>query len=154
MINNPFGLVTVIRGKKALPIRPILALALIILLTACSGIKKQPNLATPETGKANVIGKVQTSQGEPYKQYNVRLAEVYWQNGNGAYVMDESFSPGGITDVEGNFQILNVLAGEYVVIVGQPNLEYKAITDSNGVLKRIRIEGDTTLDLGTIQFDY
>jgi len=152
MVNNTFGLLFNITHERSY--KSLFVLVLLAILSACTSHPQQLSLTTPETGKANVIGKVQSSQGIPYENINLRLAEVYWQDGMGAYVMDESFSPGGITDSDGKFQILNAPAGEYVVIIGKPNQEYKAITDSDGILKRITIESGETLDLGTIIFDY
>ena len=154
MINSTFGLTITFSRKKLRLTLLVLAFTLLFPLSACANNVKQPALPPPEEGKANVVGKVQSSQGEPYQNFNVRLAEVYWQGETGAYVLDESFSPGGISDADGRFQILNVPAGEYVVVLGEPNQEYKTVTDSNDVLKRITVVAGETFDLGTITFDY
>lgn len=154
MFNNPYGLISMPRLKRVQYISTVMIMAMIIFLSACGIDSKSTSPATPEDGKANVSGQIENSLGEPYSHYNLRLAEVYWQDGKGAFVLDESFSPGAMTDPDGNFTILNVPPGEYVVMIGKPNNEYKAITDSQGLLKRIIITPGETLFLGTISFDY
>lgn len=140
--------------KKQTPVLIIGILFLLGVITACKPISQQPLLPTPEAAKGHVIGTIQSADGKPYAEFSVRLAEVYWQDKQGAYVLDESFSPGGISDKEGNFQVLNAPEGEYVLMIGQPLMIYQAVTDSQGVLKRLTVKAGETLDLGIIKFDY
>ncbi len=132
----------------------IVIAAFLILFSACSPAKQQIVLPTPEASKGHVTGTILTLDGKPYSDYSVRLAEVYWQGEQGAYVLDESFSPGAISDKNGAFQVLNAPEGEYVLILGQAMQTYQAVTDANGILMRVTVKAGETVDLGTIKFDY
>ena len=131
-----------------------LVTTLFFTLSACGPASQVIVLPTPEPDKGHVTGSIQTTDGNPYAEFSVRLAEVYWQGEQGAYVLDESFSPGAISDKNGAFQVLNAPAGEYVLIISQPMQTYQAVTDVEGVLKRVTVKAGETVDLGTIEFDY
>lgn len=168
MFNNPFGLLPQFNSHfspvwhtnqsrlthKAIFTKVIIAFTILILLTACNAKAVTQVISTPEANKGNVIGIIQSTAGEPYKGYSIRLAEVYWQGKEGAYVLDESFSPGAISDDNGAFQVLNAPEGEYVLIISEPLQTYKPVTDSKGVLQRVKVNAGETIDLGTIKFDY
>lgn len=168
MFNNPFGLLSpfithfasVCRANqiglthKAIFTKVMMVFTILTLLTACNTKSTTQVISTPEADKGNVVGIIQSTKGEPYKEYSIRLAEVYWQGNEGAYVLDESFSPGAISDNNGAFQVLNVPKGEYVLLIGEPLQTYKPITDTTGVLQRVKVNAGETIDLGTIKFDY
>lgn len=164
MINNTFGLISTsgfqssastrqnMKGKAKNILRVLFVSFLLILLSACNA-SAQNAIPTPEAGKGHVIGTIQTTDGKPYKQFSIRLAEVYWQDNQGAYVLDESFSPGGMSNDKGAFQVLNVPEGEYVIIIGNAVETYEPVTDDKGVLLRVTAKAGETIDLGTIVFD-
>lgn len=125
-----------------------------VLLSACAPVAQEVVLPTPEAQKGHVTGIIQSTDGKPYAGFSVRLAEVYWQGEQGAYVLDESFSPGAISDENGAFQVLNAPEGEYVLIISQPLQTYQAVTEADGKLKRITVKAGETLDLSTVKFNY
>lgn len=127
----------------------------VLFLTSCTQVEQSPTaIPAPDDGNANVTGTILTTANKPYQELNVRLAEVYWQNGQGAYVLDEAFSPGAVTDDNGRFVIQNVPAGDYVLVIGKPMEDYKAVTDKDGNLKRVTLQSGDVIDLGNIVFDY
>ena len=92
-----------------------------------------PVESTPESGKVTLVGRViSLVNGEPVGNVPVRLADVYREGDDGAYVLDGAFSPGDITDENGNFIIENVDAKEYVIIVGDVFEKYEVITNEEG----------------------
>src|SRR4030066_441791 len=102
----------------------------ILFITACNKITSptiNPEVLStatpppsPESGKASMIGQVMHQEGYGLSNTIVRLAEVARgaEGRGGAYILDISRSPGTITDENGRFAILNVKAGEYVIVVG------------------------------------
>lgn len=168
MFNNPFGLVSKSGSLfststhlncnhllfKSKLIKILSVIIIFVFLTACEAKTPTITSPTPESGKGNVAGVIQSAEGKPYPGYLIRLAEVHMQGEKGAYVLDESFSPGAISDDKGAFLVMNAPEGEYVFIIGQPMQSYQPVTDAKGVLKRLTVKAGETLDLGTIKFDY
>ncbi|MCG8350533.1 MAG: carboxypeptidase-like regulatory domain-containing protein [Chloroflexales bacterium] len=85
----------------------------------------QPNAAvapTPESGKTTVVGRILSAQtGQPMNETTVRLAEVYREGDQAAFTLSGAWSPGAVTDANGNFVMANIEAREYVLIVGDVN---------------------------------
>jgi hypothetical protein len=109
---------------------------------------------TPETGKATVLGKVVSIEGgEPLANTTVRLAEVYWQGDEGAFVLDGANSPGDITDEQGNFFIPSIDAREYVIVVGDVYSVYEIIAEPSGKGKVWKVAADEILDVGSLTVD-
>jgi hypothetical protein len=110
----------------------------------------------PQAGKATIVGRVivRTSK-EPVASVAVRLAQVYREEGgdDGAFALDDAFSPGGVTDPEGHFRIENVEANEYVIVVGDVRTQYEIIPDSSGKPRVWDLEADQILDTGDIAVD-
>jgi len=110
--------------------------------------------STPDTGKATVIGKVVSLRdGLPMANTVVRLAEVYRQGDEGAFVLDGAYSPGDITDEQGSFTIENVDAKEYVIVVGDVYDKYQIIAEPNDEAKVFLAVEDEILDVGELQVD-
>lgn len=95
-----------------------------------------------------------TANGKPHKQVLVRLAEVYRQEDQGAYVLDNANSPGAYTDDNGFFVIPDISPGEYVLVIGDPMVSYTIVADKNGLAKVWSAEKDKISDLGTVQVNY
>jgi hypothetical protein len=88
---------------------------------------------TPDQGKITLVGKVISKKnGEPVSNVPVRLAEVYYEGDEGAYVLDGAFSPGDVTDENGDYLIENVDAKGYVIIVGDVMDQYEVIVSEDG----------------------
>lgn len=142
--------------------RKLLTLILVSLLVAfvaasCNKNPTQPPVPTataisaPEAGKATVTGNVKSSvTDKPLGGTAVWLADVYWQDGEGAYVLDAVNSPGVYTDETGVFVFANVAAKEYVVIVGDPEGKSEVIAESNGDAKIWKIPADQIFETGEL----
>lgn len=105
----------------------------------------------PAAGKTTIVGHVvsfQTRQGLP--QTVVRLAEVFREGEEAAYVLDGAFSPGDITDEHGNFIFENVDAREYVIVVGDIYDKYVVIPDTSGKAKVWVPKADEVLNIGDL----
>jgi hypothetical protein len=136
----------------------IFLLVAVLTLSACStganvfGGSAATPVAQPESGMATLMGHVQTrSGGEPLANVPVRLAEVYRQGGEGAFVLDGAFSPGDITDEQGNFVIENVEAREYVIVVGDVYNKYEIIPNADGEAKVFNPKPDDILEIGDLE---
>lgn len=168
MFNNPFGLLSKFRVQQSAnapslwkkeswktSVNIFLLFSIFLyLLTACANGTNAKPMPTPEADKGHVIGTIQSPDGKPYSEFSIRIADVYWQGDEGAYVLDESFSPGAVSDENGSFQILNAPMGDYVLIISGPLQKYQPVSDANGVLKRVKVNAGETVDLGIITFEY
>jgi hypothetical protein len=111
-------------------------------------------LSAQASDTATVTGHVVSSQtGEPLSNTTVRLAQVYWNEGEAAFVIDGARSPGAITDESGVFVVPDITAQEYVLVIG--NLEtgdYVIIPDERDSNKaRVwNAEEGEVLDMGEI----
>jgi hypothetical protein len=128
-----------------------------VLSSACSGITgpqtntqmSQPN--APQTGKTTLYGRVTNQSGAPIPNVPVRLAEVFRQGDEGAYVLDGAFSPGDMTDEQGGFVIENVDPREYVIVVGDVEQDrYQIITKSDGSAEVYNPSAGELLNLETL----
>jgi hypothetical protein len=136
----------------------ILMLVPVLLLSGCSagsnvlGGPAATPVAQPEAGKTTLVGSVESkANGEPVGNVPVRLAEVYRQGGEGAFVLDGAFSPGDITDEQGNFVIENVDVREYVIVVGDVNSNYEIIPNAEGDAKVFNPQPDDVLEVGKLE---
>lgn len=144
------------------PVIYVLLLA-ILILTACSpavATTPAPTIPTelltdkPENGKATLVGKViSIIDGTPMQNTVVRLAEVYRQGEEGAFVLDGAYSPGDITDEQGRFSIQNVDVKEYVIVVGDVYDKYQIIADQDDNAKIFQAIQDEVLDVGELEVD-
>lgn len=138
-----------------------LTLILIVFSSACSLgtqagglLADEEILPTPELGKASVMGNVTSIvNGKPLEEVTVRLAEVYWQGEEGAFVLDGANSPGDITDELGRFFIQDIDAKDYVIVVGDVYSSYEIISESSGEGKIFNAIPDEILDVGELKVD-
>lgn len=133
---------------------------LLLLVTACGrqsapttiGVPTPTPIPRPEPGKATVTGKLfSTTSEKPLPKTAVWLAEVVRQGEQGAYVLDAVFSPGVYADENGIFVISNVVPGEYVIVVGDPESQYEIISESSGKAKVWNIPADQIYDVGELK---
>jgi hypothetical protein len=109
---------------------------------------------TPKAGQATMVGRVMVrTTKEPIASVVVRLAQVYREGDDGAFALDDAFSPGGVTDPDGHFRIENVEATEYVIVVGDVRTQYEIIPDSSGKPRVWDLQADQILDAGDIVVD-
>lgn len=108
----------------------------------------------PETGKTTLVGRViSQGSGEAMANVPVRLAEVYREGGEGAYVLDGSFSRGDITDENGDYLIENVDAKEYVIIVGDVMDKYEVIVNEEGKPRVWDLPPDEVFEVPILEVD-
>ncbi len=103
-----------------------------------------------------MIGQVTSAKdGTPIKDVAVRLAQVYRQVTQGAFVLDTSHSPGNYTDSNGKFFIQNFDAGEYLIVVGEPeDNNYTIVQGQDGKPLTFTVEAGKTFDAGVLKTDY
>ncbi len=146
--------------------RIVLAFLLLFIafLTACSLFPGQtvnpevlvtPTLPpVPEAGKASMAGQILHQDGHAMANTVVRLAEVARgaEGKGGAYILDLARSPGTITDQNGFFNIQNVKAGEYVIVVGDVEITgiYEVIKEADGKAKIWNFPADQVTDVGVL----
>lgn len=113
--------------------------------------------ATPEAGQGFVTGRLFSEETEaPISRMVVRLAEVYYPDDqdknreDGMYVLDNAYSPSAVTQEGGLFVFENVVPRDYVMLVGDVNVDYEVITKENGDPRIWTVEADKTLDVGEI----
>lgn len=132
-------------------------LLIVILLTACTGTNTSSVVVpTPQTGKTTVTGVlISDTDAKPYASIIVRLAEVYREGESAAFALDASFSPGGTTNEDGVFIISDIVPGEYVVIIGDPAINYIIIQDPDTNKAKVwNAPENGILDLGTLKIDF
>jgi len=146
--------------------RSVIYLVIIGLITSCqwTGISnlggskdiKQPTSPTPASGKAVMVGRVvSVTDSTPFANIPVRLAQIYRQGEEGAFVLDFARSPSSLTDEDGYFAIIDFQPAEYLIVVGK-------IEDNNYVIYQTNpsdpntynIEPDQLLDMGTLKVNY
>lgn len=112
-------------------------------------------LPPPESGKASVTGQIMHEEGYAMANTIVRLADVARgaEGRGGAFILDIARSPGTFTDKNGYFNIQNVKAGEYVIVVGDVEITgvYQIISQDNGSAKIWTLPADQVTDLGVIK---
>ncbi|MBX3055635.1 MAG: carboxypeptidase regulatory-like domain-containing protein [Anaerolineae bacterium] len=109
----------------------------------------------PGAGLATVTGIVMSaSSGKPVVNVPVALAEVYYQGDSGAFVLDGAFSPHTVSDSEGRFAFVDVPAMDYVLVVGNPEVnDYKIIEEPSGKARVWTAAADQILDMSVITVD-
>lgn len=139
----------------------IILTVLILLLSACQAAPAATTEAPPATEALALQGEfggvtgviISDITNEPIEGIIVRLAEVFRQGDQSAYVLDQAFSPGATTQADGSFQIDNAPAGEYVLVVGNPEIfnGHEILQDSSGTSIKYTVESGEWLDLGEIR---
>ena len=156
---------------RSRPTLLLLTLSLLLagVLAACAIVRNtlptsqppQPSpqataMPAPQAGKANltvhILGK---KDGKPLADVAVRLAQVYRQGGEGAYVLDLARSPVATTDTNGFAFIQDFFPYEYFIIVGEPgDNHYYIVQDDQTLPIPYKTEKDKTLDAGTLTVDF
>lgn len=131
-----------------------------MVLAGCSANNASTStpIPTPEQGKAVFAGQIFNLEGKPLSSVSLRLAEVYHDENNlekGAYVLDTAFSPGTISDENGFFAFTNIKPGEYVLVVGDVEVNnYVIVSEENGKARIWNIATDQIMDIGTLKVPY
>jgi hypothetical protein len=109
----------------------------------------------PQAGQATVTGVVLAEKSQnPVVNAPVFLAEVYYQGDSGAFVLDGAFSPQSVTDSDGRFAIVDIPAGDYVLVIGNPEVnDYAIIEDETGKARVWTADPDNILDMAVIEVE-
>ena len=157
---------TMMKNKNSSFLFILLITCFIIFLGACKPLSSNLEISStseqvtstpfplPETGKATLIGRVlSTTTGEPLPNMLIRLARVYREDDKAAFVLEDAFSPGGMTDAEGYFTIPNIDPIEYVIVVGDVYSDYKIIEGKDGRAQPWATSEGEILDVGELKVD-
>lgn len=130
----------------------------LLLLTSCkSSTAEIPStpIPTPKPGEGQLIGIALNNDGEPLQNIPIRLAQVYRENEQGAFVLDTSHSPSSISSSKGEFVLLGIPPAEYLLVVGKPeDNNYIIYQDKDGKPITYTIKGGESLNIGKIQVDF
>lgn len=141
-------------GPAQVPSGTAVSVAATSALPAATNAPGVAAAGKPEAGKATVVGRVLSKQtGAPLTGTTVRLAEVTRQGDEAVYVLDGANSPGAITGGDGRFAMSNIVAREYVMVIGDPYGKYVVIPDESNRAKVWNAPADQVLDVGELQVD-
>ncbi len=102
-----------------------------------------------QPGLGLIRGRMQDAQGNALANWSVRLAPIYGSGDQQAYVLDEAGGVGGVTNDNGEFAIVNVPPGRYVILLIVEEGVSVAIVDANGTEKVVELSADKLTDIGT-----
>lgn len=90
--------------------------------------------ATPLPGNASLAGTILSTRNNlPLIQLPIQLAEVIRSGEGGNFLLDTAHSPTAYTDVNGRFVFTDIAAGEYVMVVGNAEVNrYEIVTKEDG----------------------
>lgn len=128
---------------------------MIFLLTACQSENIQVNVPTPKTDQAVIYGQILNQAGNPLQTTPVRLAEVYrGEDDQGAFALDEAFSPSTLSDENGNFIFNDLNPGEYVLFIGSINSNYMIVANEDGSAIVYEVSSNEVLEIKPITVDF
>lgn len=145
------------------------ALLIVIVVLLCSSCQTIPE-STPvvdsvvdsvidilETNLTGIVGKLQDEQNNPIAGEVVRAAIVVWNEDKttGNFIIDGARSPSTISDENGVFVLMNIPPQEYVIIVGDIEVDPIVIPESEGsnIAKIFAPVIDEILDVGILTID-
>lgn len=138
--------------------RPFLFLLITIVLAACDTQSAPPTALAPtlpslQPGKGMLQGEIPAAaQRWPEMSALFVYAAPFYgdKNGQGVYVLDPSLHPNAPLDARGDFQLVNLEPGSYVLIAG-PNADRgQIVVDEQVKLRIFEIQADQTLSVGKL----
>jgi len=141
-------------------VKVFIILTILLNFTGCAkeSVQTSKLILTPDIGKAVLLGRVLDPEEKPLISVPLHLAEVYHDNYNpekGAYVLDIAFSPATITDKNGFFAFINIKPGQYVLVVGDVEVNnYVIVAEKDGKAKVWNVPVDQTIDIGLLKVPY
>jgi hypothetical protein len=115
-----------------------------------------PVISPTNSGKASVTGSIYSlDYNQPIVGIPVSLSEIIRDEfGDGVYVYDPANSPTIDSIVGGYFVLNNVDPGEYVLVVGNVEINtYKIISTADGLPQIFDAASDQITDLGNIEVE-
>ena len=115
-------------------------------------VNHMPIVISPAKDKTVVCGRIVTTDGSPFGDLNIRLAEVYYgePGSEGAFVLNTSSSPSAVTDKDGFFCTAEIAVTDYVLIIGHPEENYEIFAGEDSKAKVWSPIAGEVLDLGEI----
>lgn len=133
----------------------VFVLILIFLLTACQNKKPQIEIPTPSNDQAIIYGQILTQKGIPLQNTSVRLADVYrGEDNDGAFALDEAFSPSALSDENGVYLFADVKPGEYVLFIGSINSNYMIVGNEDGSAIVYKVLPNEVLEIEPISVNF
>lgn len=110
------------------------------------------NVLPPQSGLATMTGLVKhQDSSKPIVNVPISLAEVIYEGGVGAFVLDGAFSPHTVSDSQGRFAFVDIAPGEYVLVVGNPEVtDYQIIENEQRKARIWQLLPDEVLDTSTL----
>jgi len=140
----------------------ILIIICSLILTACQAnppatIQNEPqeaarDIPTPVSGKAILTGRAIQADGSPYADTPMRLAQIFREGDQGAFVIDTANSPAAMSGTDGFFTFVDVPPAEYLIVIGWlEDNNYVIHQNKAGEPYTYELEADETRDLGELK---
>lgn len=128
----------------------IIIMLITIMLLSCTNKDPMDILPTPLAGKASVIGRVLAKETNlPLEGIDVWLVKIIRQGDEAIFVLDTVNTPSMLTNSNGEFQ-LTVTPGEYVIVIGNPEIMYEVISEPSGKAKIWNFNVDEIENVGEL----
>jgi len=111
-------------------------------------VPEETTASFPVTGKSRVCGTIVYPDSSPFDDDSIYLAPVYEGT---AIVLDTSSSPGAKTDQDGHFCTSDINPGEYVLVIGSPELSYEIYSEDGISAVVYKAQAGETLDIGVVE---
>jgi hypothetical protein len=93
-------------------------------------------LQTPSVDKVNIVGRIISKNTNlAIADIDVWLAKVLKKGDEVFYILDTVNSPSIMSNEHGYFQFIDIDPGEYVIVIGNPEIKYEIITNEFGKAK-------------------
>ncbi len=130
-------------------------LLLVVLVTACKTDTPSTQMPSPEPDLATIHGRVLSEGGTPLQNTSVRLADVYrGEDNDGAFALDEAFSPSALSDEDGFYIFNNINPGEYVLFFGSINSNYMIVANEDGSAIVYKVSPNEVLEIEPISVNF
>jgi hypothetical protein len=131
----------------------------LILLTACSVLQaaentnKDPNMAALHPGHGSLAGSIDRKTlpkpGEDYYVFAAKYIDI--NSDGGVYLFDLNDGPEAKIDSKGNFELVNIPTGSYVLTVGRYPEEAVRIVNDERKVRVVEVKPGETNNLGHLR---
>ncbi|MCU0507120.1 MAG: hypothetical protein MUC34_01755 [Anaerolineae bacterium] len=121
-----------------------------------------PVPVTPDAGTASATGRlINASTSEPLTNQSLSLGAIICppdvaeedKRDLCVYAIDAAFDPSTLTDNAGRFTFASIKAGEYVMVVGNPEAKHTILANSANQPLIWKVEADKVTDFGDLEVD-
>jgi len=148
---------------KTKPYLFVLIIVFSLIFTACQAnipflTQNEPQrgseIPTPAAGKATLAGRAVQADGSPYANTPLRLAQIYREGDQGAFVIDTANSPASMSNEDGYFTFIDVPPAEYLIVIGWlEDTDYTIYQNRSGEPYTYHLATDETRDLGVLRIE-